>query len=105
MNIVGKIANAEEITWINSKLMEWEKAKEQLEITMDDIIEAEQRLERFAPFIMKCFPETVSQNGMIESALKLIPKMQRKMEEKYGTTIPGNLFIKQDSHLAVAGSV
>ena len=105
MNIVGKIANAEEITWINSKLMEWEKAKEQLEITMDDIIEAEQRLERFAPFIMKCFPETVSQNGMIESALKPIPKMQRKMEEKYGTTIPGNLFIKQDSHLAVAGSV
>jgi len=105
MGIVEKIANAEEVTWINPKLTAWEKAKEQLEITMDDIIEAEKRLERFAPFIMKCFPETASQKGMIESALKPVPKMQKKMEEKYGVVIPGCLFIKQDSHLAVAGSV
>ena len=105
MNIVENIASAREITWINPKLIPWEEAKNQIEVTMNDILDAEQRLERFAPFIMKCFPETIPQNGMIESALKPVPEMQKKMEEKYGTVIPGHLFIKQDSHLAVAGSV
>jgi len=69
MNIIDKIANAESLAWINPKFIPWLEAKNQLEISESEIVEAEQRLERFAPFIMKCFPETVPQNGMIESAL------------------------------------
>jgi len=103
--VVENIANAKEIGWVNPKLIPWEEAKNQLEVTMEDILEAEIRLERFAPFIMKCFPETISQNGRIESVLTPIPSMQKRLEEKYCVEIPGKLLLKQDSHLAVAGSI
>lgn len=102
---VEKIAKAEEISWINSKKANWKVAKELLELTEAEIDEAEQRMERFAPFIMKCFPETVPQNGRIESDLVLIPNMKKSLEEKYMATIPGTLLLKKDSHLAVAGSI
>lgn len=105
MNIIDKIAKAEPVTWINPKLAAWNDAKEQLEISEADIAEAENRLERFAPFIMKCFPETIPQNGMIESALVPVEKMKKCLEEAYDIKIPGTLLVKQDSHLAVAGSV
>ena len=103
--IVEKIADAKEIGWINQKLIPWANAKDTFEISMEDIEDAERRLERFAPFIMKCFPETVPQNGMIESALVPITHMKKYLEEKYDIRIPGELLLKQDSHLAVAGSV
>lgn len=103
--IVQKIANAEEISWVNSKKVNWKVAKELLEVTETEIDEAEQRLDRFAPFIMKCFQETVPQNGMIESDLVEIPNMKSNLEEKYMAVIPGILLLKKDSHLAVAGSV
>ena len=74
--IVKKIAKAEEIAWTNSKKVNWENAKEILGITVDEIDDAEQRLLRFAPFVMKCFPETIPQNVIIESELLEISKMR-----------------------------
>lgn len=66
---------------------------------------AERRLERFAPFIMKCFPETKEKNGIIESVLTPVPKMKDLLNEKYDSNLEGNLLLKQDSHLAIAGSI
>lgn len=77
----------------------------QLVVSDADIADAEARLERFAPFIRKCFPETECTNGIIESPLKPIPEMQKGLIEATGSPISGNLFLKMDSHLAVAGSV
>ena len=42
---------------------------------------------------------------MIESVLTPIPKMQEHINQKYGSQLQGNLLLKQDSHLAIAGSV
>lgn len=105
MSILDRIAKAEPVIWINPKLIAWNDAKDNLEISEDEIVEAEQRLERFAPFIMKCFPETIPQNGMIESSLVPVNHMKKRLEESRNTIIPGRLLLKQDSHLAVAGSV
>ena len=52
--VVEKLSNAEETVWINLKKLP--SAKKDLEISMADIDDAEARLERFAPFIMKWFP-------------------------------------------------
>ena len=52
-----------------------------INITMADIDDAEARLARFAPFLMKKFPETIPTNGLIESPLTYIPNMQKKLEE------------------------
>ena len=42
---------------------------------MEDIDDAEARLERFAPYIKKQFPETEKDGGLIESPFVEIPKM------------------------------
>lgn len=101
--IVQKLSKGEEIVWVNPKKVSFSESS--LEIGMADIDEAEARLKRFAPFIMKCFSETEKDGGMIESALTSIPRMQKHLEETYGVRIPGKLLLKQDSHLAIAGSV
>lgn len=101
--VVEKLSGEKEVAWINPKHVPF--AKSSLDIHMADIEDAEMRLARFAPFIMKCFPETQNDNGMIESALTPIPRMQEALKETYGADIPGHLFLKQDSHLAIAGSI
>ncbi len=101
--IVQKLSEGEETVWVNPKKIPF--AENRLGISMADIDEAEARLQKFAPFIMKCFPETEKDGGMIESVLMPISGMQKHLEETYGVSIPGRFMLKQDSHLAVAGSV
>ena len=103
--VLERIRNEEEIAWINPDKTDFETCMVGAELTMADIEDAEARLQRFAPFIMKCFPETVQQGGIIESALTPIPEMHRRINEKYGSALPGKLLLKQDSHLAIAGSI
>ena len=100
-----KAAAEEEQVWMNQKLFPAEEALACVSLGKDDIEDAKKRLERFAPFIMSVFPETVPQNGLIESPLVEISKMQKVLTEKHGMEMAGKLYLKQDSHLAIAGSV
>ena len=103
--IIKDIEQEKEVAWINPDKTTMEEAKKTMELSMKDVDDAEARLERFAPFIMKCFPETKPRNGLIESVLTPVPKMQEKINEKYNSELKGRLLLKQDSHLAIAGSV
>ncbi|MBM6828577.1 D-serine ammonia-lyase [Anaerotignum lactatifermentans] len=103
--LLEAVSQGKEVIWINERLTSTEEAMSQIQLTMADIDDAEARLARFAPFIQKVFPETAPRNGLIESPLTEIPKMQKKLEEEYQTSIPGRLFLKQDSHLAISGSI
>jgi D-serine dehydratase len=105
--VIRKIAAKEETAWINPYLLPFAvtDATCQLVVSDGDIKDAEKRLARFASFIRKCFPETEETQGLIESPLTRIPSMQKKLEETYGCRIPGQLLLKMDSHLAIAGSV
>lgn len=104
-SIIRNIQNEEELLWINPQKTSWEEGKKDCQLTMDDIQDAASRLERFAPFIMKCFPETTERKGIIESVLTPVSKMQELINDKYGSNLQGKLLLKQDSHLAIAGSV
>lgn len=103
--IIESIRNEEEILWINPDKTDFETGMVGMELSMKDIDDAEARLQRFAPFIMKCFPETAPRGGLIESVLTPIPGMHGFINEKYGSGLPGRLLLKQDSHLAIAGSI
>ena len=103
--ILDDISKEKEVVWINPKKVDYETSMKNSELTIADIDDAESRLERFAPFIMKCFPETKERNGIIESELVAIPKMQKQINEKYHSNLLGTLLLKKDSHLAIAGSV
>ena len=69
-----------------------------------EIAEAQALWQRFAPLLAECFPETAAQGGLIESPLREIGSMQRWLGEQ-GRPVQGRLFLKMDSHLAIAGSV
>ncbi|MCD7716260.1 MAG: D-serine ammonia-lyase [Lachnospiraceae bacterium] len=103
--MLKKMQAAEEVIWINPDKTSFADSKNSCELTMSDIDDAEARLQRFAPFIMKCFPETEERSGIIESALTDIPNMRTRINEKYDSHLQGRLLLKQDSHLAIAGSV
>ena len=56
--ILKEICSEKEVFWKNPDKSACGEAMEQIELDMEDVEDAEHRLERFAPFIMKCFPET-----------------------------------------------
>ena len=104
--VVADIVAAKELTWINPKKKEFKEAESYMELSKADIDDAEARLKRFAPLIMKVFPETADRGGIIESELTEIPKMKQLLKEQYGADLrDARLFLKRDSDLAVAGSV
>ena len=101
--VVRDLRETKEILWLNSDYVPFAQAR--LALTMADIDDAERRLQRFAPLIMKHFPETIPAQGIIESPLVRIPNMQRVLQENEQMSIDGTLLLKQDSDLAIAGSV
>ena len=103
--ILRKMRQDEEVVWINPDKKNFAEYAGNCELTMADVEDAEKRLERFAPFIMRCFPETKDRNGLIESVLTPIPRMQELLGERCKSPMEGRLLLKQDSHLAIAGSV
>lgn len=103
--ILREVAAAREVAWMNPDRIPVAETIRTQELTMADIEDAENRLRRFAPFIMKRFPETECREGIIESDLADIPNMRVLINEKYGAALEGKLFLKMDSHLPIAGSV
>lgn len=105
--IIKEVEAKKEVAWRNPRFLPFDMTNAMCELIVsdDDIADAEKRLARFAPFIMKQFPETDETNGLIESPLIDIDKMQKELEKVYECSIPGRLMLKKDSHLAIAGSI
>ena len=106
-NTKNALIRQKETLWINSYKLPYEYTKGlcDLIISDEDIKEAEALFLRFSPFIKAVFPETESDDGIIESPLTKISNMKKTIENNHNIKIPGLLYLKQDSHLKVAGSV
>ena len=104
-SLLNQIRNGEEVFWLNKKYNTCLESGARMEFSLEQIDDASRRLERFAPVIMHCFPETIASGGIIESPLTEIAAMKKKLCHDAGMEIPGRLFLKQDSHLPVSGSV
>jgi D-serine dehydratase len=76
-----------------------------MKLGLKDVEEADRRLRRFASYIAKVFPETESTQGVIESPIQPVPRMQIELERLYQKKICGSLYAKYDSHLPIAGSI
>ncbi|MDO6355534.1 D-serine ammonia-lyase [Caloramator sp. CAR-1] len=103
MEVLDKIKGLQPIFWENPKKLNADDALKKIDLTYEDILEAEDRLKRFAPLIKKLFPET--EDGIIESPLIEIKNMKLELENKYKKKINGRLFLKCDNYLKVAGSI
>lgn len=91
------------VFWINENKLKFEEYEKISDFKFDDILDAERRLERFAPLIKRLFTETV--DGIIESPLVELDNMKKELSTLYHVEIQGKLFLKCDSHLKVAGSI
>lgn len=91
------------LLWKNPNKTSMADAKEQLPLDYQDILDASDRLQRFAPLIMKLFPNTG--DGIIESPLATGNVLKESLEDTYDKSINGRVLIKCDSHLQVAGSI
>ena len=123
---MDKLKNCEEFFWVNPGFVPptgkaGTGAAETAETAgtagdgkLVDIDDAEARLARFAPFIERMFPEV--KEGIIESPLTELTGLDGigKLAELAGApdiaaagapAKAGRLFIKQDSHLPISGSI
>ena len=94
-----------ETFWLNPKYEYFDQAITKMTLSEKDIEKADDRLNRFAPYIAKVFPETRTMNGIIESPVVDISHLHIKLESKFNQRIPGKLLLKCDNMLPIAGSI
>ncbi|WP_104048688.1 D-serine ammonia-lyase [Vibrio jasicida] len=103
--LVERLIGLEEVAWFNPNITTLEEGLPYVGLGAANIKDASERLKRFAPYLMKAFPETAASNGIIESNVVEIDKMKSCLEAQYGTQILGRLMLKKDSHLPISGSI
>ena len=103
--VVSDLCALKETAWVNPDKLPFAQAAAACPLTLADIEDAAARLERFAPYLAAVFPETAAAGGIIESPVQPIPRMQKVLEERSGTPIAGQAWVKLDSHLPISGSI
>ncbi|MEX0423715.1 D-serine ammonia-lyase [Providencia rettgeri] len=103
--LVQDLIDLKQIAWFNPKVTTTQAGLPYVGLTIEDVQDAEARLHRFAPYLMKAFPETQATQGIIESEVIDIPNMQAALEKRYQTPITGKMLLKKDSHLPISGSI
>lgn len=103
--LVKRLIDLEEVVWFNPNITTLEEGLPFVGLGAANIKDASERLDRFAPYLMKAFPETAASNGIIESSVVDIDKMKSCLETQYDTHILGRLMLKKDSHLPISGSI
>lgn len=101
--ILQTVASRQEMLWINPYVKE-EPDLNIEGLSVQGIDDAEERLARFADYIQRAFPETESNQGLIESPLTEVPVMLAWLKAERDS-FKGRLFLKMDSNLPIAGSV
>lgn len=98
VRIIESLQSAQPTMWAGRSV----KERSTHDISAQQVQQAVQRFERFAPLLMKLFPELTASAGRIESPLLQVPQMQQALK------LPpeaGQLWLKADHSLPVAGSV
>lgn len=103
--LIANLVALRDATWFNPNITSLEEGLPYVGLTAADVEDAEQRLQRFAPYLQHVFPALEKTNGIIESELVDIAVMQDTLKQYYGAPLPGTLLLKKDSHLPISGSI
>lgn len=102
-NLLTSLKNKEESLWINDKILSFKDFKKEDPISGEDFILAKETMDRFIPYIKKVFPQV--QDGIIESPITRLDNISKGLEDFFGKSIKGNIFLKRDDLLPIAGSI
>ncbi len=89
--------------WINEGWSPLARARSSSALNLGDVYDAHQAWDRFAPLLLKLFPELVPSGGIIESALYPADALQKAIIG--GSDTRGRWMIKGDHALPVVGSI
>ena len=103
--LVDQLAALQPLSWFNPAIVPTAEALGDVGLDAADVAAASARLARFAPFLARAFPATEASGGMIESPVLPVPAMQAALAQRAGAAIPGQLWLKLDSHLPISGSI
>jgi D-serine dehydratase len=103
--IVKELQSRNELLWLNPKHSIHPEIPEDSDGLQQGVFEASKRLQRFAPYIRKVFPETFGTDGIIESPLVQISAFKAQLEKRYQQQIEGKLLLKCDNLLPISGSI
>lgn len=101
-SVLARIKNCEPVAWANEDKLPSSLALRGTTISISDVLDAQARLDRFAPYIATRFPET--DDGIIESPLSEASELAKTIADGYEVQVP-RLFLKRDNDLPVAGSI
>lgn len=100
--IFNRVVDQKPVLWENKNKAKFYEVVDSLDIKYEDIVDAKDRLKRFAPLVKRLFPET--NDGIIESPLVKGNNLRKKLEKQYNANV-SDIYLKCDSHLKVAGSI
>ena len=89
------LSERKEIFWENT----YKEIYNGIDISREEIFEAENRIQRFALFLNKSFPELLQSSGLISSPIKEISNINKNRN------LPGKIFLKMDNMLPISGSI
>lgn len=103
--VIRDVADLKPVFWINDKRGKFQEVKDKVPYTYLDVKDAEERLDRFRPFIKENFADTEDLDGLIESPITKIENFQADEAERYGLDIPGTLYLKRDDLLPISATI
>ncbi|OWY40708.1 D-serine ammonia-lyase [Xenophilus sp. AP218F] len=103
--LIGELIALRETSWFNPGVAPSAEALGDVGLSAADVADASARLERFASYIQRVFPETAASRGIIESGVRRLPALQAKLSEGRAADAGGQLWLKMDSHLPISGSI
>jgi D-serine ammonia-lyase len=103
--LIANLVDLKETDWFNPKVKSADEALPDVGLNVADIMDASERLKRFAPYLAKVFPQTRRQMGILESPLLAAPDYLATLAQHYRQDVVGQLWLKLDSDLPISGSI
>jgi D-serine dehydratase len=103
--LLKELVALRETAWFNPASAPVAVALADVGLGAEDVAQASARLQRFAPYLAKVFPQTAASGGIIESAILPLPKLHQLLLGEAGLPSSGSLWLKLDSELPISGSI
>lgn len=103
--LLSELLALRETAWFNPAIAPVATALADVGLTANDVAATSARLQRFAPYLAKVFPETAAAGGIIESPLVPLPTLGRQLLDEIGVAAGGALWLKADNQLPISGSI
>ncbi|PRD69161.1 D-serine ammonia-lyase [Malikia spinosa] len=103
--LIRDLVALRETSWFNPAIAPAATALADVGLGAEEVAQASARLQRFAPYIAKVFPQTAAAGGLIESGIRPLPRMQHLLLDEAGLPMSGQLWLKTDNELPISGSI